>query len=49
MASASEVQRDTDLLQHIARYCDDAIDAARRAGSETAVNANMYLSHNPGK
>ena len=35
MASASEVQRDTDLLQHIARYCDDAIDAARHAGRET--------------
>ncbi len=25
MASASEVQRDADLLLRIARYCDDAI------------------------
>lgn len=43
MASASEVQRDTDLLLHIARYCDDAIDAAHQAGSETAfVNSRLY-------
>ena len=43
MASASEVQRDTDLLQHIARYCDDAIDAARQAGDEaTFVNSRLY-------
>ena len=32
MASVSEAQRDFNLLRHIARYCDDAIDAARPAG-----------------
>jgi len=30
MASVSEAQRDFNLLRHIARYCDDAIDAARQ-------------------
>ena len=43
MASVSEAQRDFNLLRHIARYCDDAIDAARQAGSrfcgESAVSA----------
>ena len=34
MASASEAQRDGDLLQHISRYCEDAMDAAKQAGSE---------------
>lgn len=28
MAAANEAQRDLDLLQHIRRYCNDAIDAA---------------------
>ena len=34
MASASEAQRDLDLLQHISRYCEDAMDAAKQTGSE---------------
>ena len=28
MAMAGEAQRDRDLLLHIKRYCDDALDAA---------------------
>lgn len=43
MASVSEAQRDFNLLRHIARYCDDAIDAARQAGSEAAfVESRLY-------
>ena len=34
MAMAGEAQRDRDLLLHIKRYCDDALDAAQQAGSE---------------
>ena len=34
MASASEAQRDGNLLQHISRYCEDAMDAAKQTGSE---------------
>lgn len=34
MAMAGEAQRDRDLLLHIKRYCDDALDAARQAGGE---------------
>lgn len=45
MASASEVQRDADLLLHIARYCDDAIDAARQAGSEDAFLDSRLYQH----
>lgn len=43
MASVSEAQRDFNLLRHIARYCDDAIDAARQAGSEAVfVESRLY-------
>ena len=43
MASVSEAQRDFNLLRHIARYCYDAIDAARQAGSEAVfVERRMY-------
>ncbi len=43
MASVSEAQRDLNLLRHIARYCGDAMDAARQAGSEAAfVESRLY-------
>lgn len=34
MASVSEAQRDFNLLRHIARYCDDAIDARGRPAAK---------------
>ena len=39
MASVSEAQRDFNLLRHIARYCDDAIDAARLMESRLVMAA----------
>ena len=45
MASVSEAQRDFNLLRHIARYCDDAIDAARQAGSEAVVVESRLYQH----
>lgn len=44
MASVSEAQRDFNLLRHIARYCDDAIDAARQAGSEAVFCGESAVS-----
>ena len=44
MASASEAQRDGDLLQHISRYCEDAMDAAKQTGSEALFMDSRSLS-----
>ena len=45
MASASEAQRDGDLLQHISRYCEDAMDAAKQAGSEALFMDSRLYQH----
>ena len=45
MASASEAQRDLDLLQHISRYCEDAMDAAKQAGSEALFMDSRLYQH----
>lgn len=45
MAAISDAARDTDLLQHIARYCDDAMDAVHAAGSETVFLKNRLYQH----
>ena len=43
MAAANEAQRDLDLLQHIRRYCNDAIDAAHQANTESAfMEGRLY-------
>ncbi len=41
--SVIEAQQDLNLLRHIARYCDDAMNAAGQAGSEAAfVESRLY-------
>lgn len=45
MAEANKMQRDSDILRHIARYCGDAIDAARQAGSESVFLENRLYQH----
>lgn len=45
MASASEAQRDGNLLQHISRYCEDAMDAAKQAGSEALFMDSRLYQH----
>ena len=45
MAAANEAQRDLDLLQHIRRYCNDAIDAAHQANTESAFMEGRLYQH----
>ena len=45
MAMAGEAQRDRDLLLHIKRYCDDALDAAQQAGSEAEFLKSRLYQH----
>ncbi len=45
MAAANEAQRDLDLLQHIRRYCSDAIDAAHQANTESAFMEGRLYQH----
>ena len=45
MAMAGEAQRDRDLLLHIKRYCDDALDAAQQVGSEAEFLKNRLYQH----
>lgn len=45
MAAAHEAQRDVDLLLHIERYCDDALEAAGQAGQEQAFLENRLYQH----
>lgn len=43
MAAIREAQRDLDLLLHIKRYCDDALDAAQQAeNEETFLKSRLY-------
>lgn len=45
MAASNNFERDTDLIRHMLRYCEDASEAASQAGTEEVFSENRVLQH----
>ena len=45
MAASSNSERDTDLIRHMLRYCEDAAEATSQAGTEETFLENRVLQH----
>ena len=45
MAASNNETRDTDLIRHMKRYCEDAMEAVSLAKSEDTFAANRVYQH----